>query len=93
MSIVDKTKENLELCKCTDCPSYTTTCKIKEMPHNIMDMVKGIDNVNDLEGMFCAYQKSRCINDNKGCMCSQCEVHDKYDLENESYCLYDGGTY
>ncbi len=93
MSIVDKTKENLEHCKCLSCPSYTTTCKIKEMPHNVIDMMKGIENIDDLEGMFCAYSTSRCIDEDKGCLCSECEVHEKYDLENQSYCLYEGGTY
>ena len=45
MSQVEKTKENLEMCNCLKCPSYTTSCKIKEVPHNFVDMIKGIENV------------------------------------------------
>ena len=92
MSIVAKTQENLKMCKCMSCPSYTTSCKIKEMPHNIIEELKGIENTESLENLFCAYTKSRCIDDNKGCLCAQCEVHDKYDLEDGHYCLSDGGN-
>ena len=68
MSQVEKTKENLQACNCLKCPSYTTSCKIKEMPHNMIDMLKGIENVEGLENLFCAYTKSRCIDEDKGCL-------------------------
>ncbi len=87
MTVVEKNQENLEMCKCMDCPSYSITCKIKEMPHNIIDEIQGIENVSDLEQMFCAYTKSRCINEDKGCMCNECGVHGKYNLEDGSYCI------
>ena len=35
MSEVARTKENLEHCRCMDCPSYTLGCKIKNMPGNV----------------------------------------------------------
>lgn len=92
MSIVEKTKNNLKLCKCMECPSFTTTCKIKEFPHNTIDAIKGIENVDNLENLFCAYTKSSCIEEDKGCLCNECIVHEKYNLENGSYCLRDGGT-
>lgn len=91
MSIVEKTKDNLDLCKCMECPSYTTGCKIKEFPKNTIDKIKGIENVEDFEGLFCAYKESDCINENKGCLCSGCDVHDKYYLENTNFCLEKGG--
>lgn len=91
MTQVDRTKENLEECNCLKCPSYTTSCKIKEMPHNMIDMLKGIENVEGLENLFCAYTKSRCIDEDKGCLCNVCRVHDRYDLEDGHYCIVDGG--
>ena len=57
MSIVAKTQENLKMCKCMSCPSYTTSCKIKEMPHNVIEELKGIENTDSLENLFC---KSSC---------------------------------
>lgn len=91
MSIVEKTKENLEMCNCLKCPSYTTSCKVKEMPHNMLDMFKGIENIDGLENLFCAYTKSRCIEEDKGCLCNVCRVHDKYDLKDGHYCISEGG--
>ena len=67
MSEVARTKENLEHCRCMDCPSYTLGCKVKNMP------------------------KSRCIEEDRGCLCEQCPVHAQYHLNREDYCLKTGG--
>ena len=90
MSVVEKTKENLGMCKCMGCPSYTISCKIKEMPHNLLEEIKGIENSDHLEQMFCAYTTSDCITKNAGCLCDECNVHEKYHLEEGSYCIQEG---
>jgi len=84
---VEKNKENLKMCKCIKCPSYTTVCKIKEMPHNIVEIAKGIDKAKHFEGMFCAFGKSDCIKQKKECICSTCGVEKKYHLTGGMYCL------
>ena len=91
MVYVARTKENLERCKCMDCPSYTLSCKIKNMPGNLYKMMEDLDDIEHLEGMYCAFEKSRCIHEDKGCMCSSCEIHNKYELNRKDYCLADGG--
>ena len=91
MSQVEKNKENLEMCNCLKCPSYSTSCKIKEMPHNMFEVFKGLENLDGLENLFCAYTKSRCIDEDKGCLCNVCRVHDKYNLEEGHYCISEGG--
>lgn len=88
---VEKTKENLKMCQCMHCPSYTTGCKIKNMPENIVHLIEGLNETDNFEGMYCAYSKSRCITEDKGCLCDNCEVHKKYDLKREDYCLKNGG--
>lgn len=92
MEKVEKTKENILKCKCKSCPSYTFVCKLMAMPGNIILLV---DNMDDdklhAETMFCAYEKSQCINEEKGCNCGSCEVFKKYDLNNTYFCTVNGG--
>ena len=44
--LVAKTKENLKECRCTECPSYTMGCKIKNYPIN---MIKALNNLDEVE--------------------------------------------
>lgn len=88
---VEKNKENLKLCQCMHCPSYTTNCKIKTMPENIVHMIEGIEKAEHFEGLYCAFEKSRCIAEDCGCICENCEIHDKYNLKRDDYCLKTGG--
>ena len=48
-------------------------------------------HLEHLELMFCAFEKSNCIHENRGCLCEKCPVHKKYALNNEDYCLNTGG--
>ena len=89
--LVAKTKENLKACLCRDCPSYTMGCKIKNYPVNLIKLMEDLDNVEHFEGMFCAFEKSHCIDEDRGCLCEECPVHAKYDLVREDYCLKTGG--
>lgn len=85
---VEKTIENAERCKCLQCPSYTAVCKMKNgttIPHDI-------SKLDHLERMFCAFEESNCIHENRGCLCETCPVHKKYSLNDEDYCLHTGGV-
>ena len=92
METVLRTSENMKKCLCSSCPSYTAMCKIKNYPINMMKLVEGVDKVEHLEKMFCAFGKSNCINENKGCLCEQCDVYNENNLDKEDYCLADGGV-
>lgn len=83
---VNKTIENAKQCICFRCPSYTLACKNKFLEED------DISDLNHYEMMFCAFEKSSCIHENRGCICSKCDVHKKYQLNNEDYCLKTGGV-
>ena len=87
MSRVAKTKENLKKCRCSDCPSYTLGCKLKNYPLNFVRMIDGLDNLEHFEGMFCAYGASTCIAEDKGCLCEDCAVFHENALNRAEYCL------
>lgn len=92
MTRVDKTKENVKTCLCMSCPSYGFACQMKAMPKNTAVMMKSdISQVEHMENMFCGFGKSNCIDQEKGCVCPDCQVHKKYDLKEMYYCLQDGG--
>ncbi len=88
---VAKTRENLKKCQCLKCPSYTMGCKLKNTPVNLMKLADGLDNTDHYEAMFCAFEKSRCIDEDKGCLCETCPVHAEYGLHREDYCIKTGG--
>lgn len=85
---VNKTIENVKQCICDKCPSYTLACRNK---NNFLHD-DNIADLNHYEMMFCAFEKSNCIHENRGCICSKCAVHKKYQLNNEDYCLSTGGV-
>ena len=87
MTKVAHTMENFKRCKCLTCPSYTTTCKLKEVPRDLAKMVEGVGKVDHLDGMFCAFGKSECITKNKGCVCMTCAVFADHGLTSGFYCL------
>jgi len=88
MAVVAKTKENLEKCSCMKCPSYGFICKMKAMPKNMSEMLKkDISKTDRTELMFCAFGKSDCITEEKGCICSTCIVFKENKLDKTYYCL------
>ena len=91
METVLRTAENAKKCLCMGCPSYTAKCKIKNYPINMVKLMDGLDKVEHFEKMFCAFGKSNCISENKGCLCEQCDVYNEYNLSREDYCLANGG--
>ena len=91
MPQVEKTKKNLLKCKCKSCPSYTFTCKLLGMPGNMILLMGSMDKKVEAETLFCAYAKSQCITEAKGCNCPGCDVYEEYNLDNTYYCLEAGG--
>lgn len=91
MSKVAKTKENLHKCKCMKCPSYSFACKVKTMPGNVILMMGNMEDKLHAEAMFCAYEKSHCIDEEKGCLCETCELYTEYELEKEYFCTTTNG--
>lgn len=91
MVSVEKTKGNLIACKCLVCPSYEFACKVESMPSNVLLLIGNMDKKLHAEKLFCAYEKSECITEEKGCLCPSCPVKEKYDLDKVYYCLEDGG--
>jgi hypothetical protein len=89
---VDKTKTNVKNCICTACPSFGFACQMKAKPKNTMEMMKhDIFHVDHMEILFCAFDKSNCIDAPKGCVCPDCPVHSEYKLDKMYYCLANGG--
>lgn len=88
---VARTKENLAKCKCVDCPSYSLSCKIMNAPENLIKRMENLEAVDHYEKMFCAFEKSKCINEVKECICADCPVHDQYLLKKNDYCVVTGG--
>ena len=41
--------------------------------------------------MFCAFGKSKCITEEKGCVCGSCAVHAENNLDKTYYCMMNGG--
>ncbi|MGM0652571.1 MAG: DUF2769 domain-containing protein [Bacillota bacterium] len=92
MKKVKRTRENLAKCLCKECPSYTFTCKLMAMPGNVILLIDPMDDENlHAETMFCAYNKSQCINEEKGCKCPDCEVNKENDLGKTYFCISEGG--
>ncbi len=92
MKKIPRTRENLMKCLCKSCPSYTFACKLMAVPG---DIILVFDTMNDdklhAETMFCAYEKSQCINEEKGCKCPDCEVYKENELGNTYFCTNNGG--
>ncbi len=91
MSKVERTKENLKKCLCMKCPSYSFTCKMMSMPGNVILMMGNMEDKPHAEAMFCAYEKSNCIKEEKGCLCATCELFKEYNLEKTYFCTATDG--
>ena len=50
-----------------------------------------LDKKDHMEGMFCAFEKSNCIDTEKGCICGKCELYKENSLNKGYYCLATGG--
>lgn len=94
MSKVDKTLKNAARCRCLYCPTYTFADKIKTFPdtfRRLLETKGDISKHEHLESMYCAYEKSNYIDEEKGCLCGECPVHKDYDLKNMYFCQKTGG--
>ncbi len=60
---------------------------MKSMPGNIMGMMGDISKKHHFEGLYCAFEASKCIKEKKGCICGNCEVYKENELNKQYYCL------
>jgi hypothetical protein len=86
MSTVEKSMANLTKCVCHLCPTYTFTCKIKAVPGIVKGMVTDIHKAEHVDSMFCVFGKSKCIDEEKGCICNDCDVYKDNKLEGKFFC-------
>ena len=87
MATVPKTKENLKKCQCIKCPTYILYCRLESMPGNVILVLDEMEKQVHGEAMFCAYGKSKCINEEKGCVCGTCDVFKEYSPGKGYFCL------
>ena len=90
---VEKTQQNIERCLCLTCPSYATTCKIKNIFKTANKPSENLKERTHYEKMFCAFEKSNCIHLDKGCICHQCANFKDYNLQKCTYCIHTGGIH
>lgn len=91
MKIVPKTKENLKKCMCMKCPSYNFACKVRAMPGNVILKIGDVEKKLHAEALFCAFEPSHCIDEEKGCNCVKCEVLKENELDKGYFCMVEGG--
>jgi hypothetical protein len=72
MSEIEKSISNLTKCVCHLCPTYTFTCKVKAVPGIVKGVIKDISTAEHIDSMFCAFGKSKCIDEEKNCICNDC---------------------
>jgi len=53
---------------------------MKSMPGNIILMTGDMSHKIHAEAMFCAYEKSSCIDEEKGCNCGNCDFSKNMNL-------------
>jgi Protein of unknown function (DUF2769) len=57
------------------------------MPNIVVEILKrDISEVEHMEEMFCAYGRSKIVTEERGCMCTSCEVHKCSNLDNSYFC-------
>ena len=49
---VDKTAENIKLCRCMTCPSYTEHCKLKNAPENFLKSLENLQKIQHYEKLY-----------------------------------------
>ncbi len=86
MSKVEKSMSNLTKCVCHLCPTYTFTCKIKAVPSIVKGVVTNIAHAEHIDSMFCAFGNSKCIDEEKACICADCDVYKENGLDAGYYC-------
>lgn len=91
MGKVERTVANALRCMCVRCPSYTFKCILRGLPDNLAALAGGLDQAEHMEGMFCAFEKSSCVSEDRGCICHKCELYKANNLDKKSYCLGTGG--
>jgi hypothetical protein len=80
MSRIAKTNENLKNCICAKCPSFVNAAKQNPSMNN---------KTTDMhEEMYCAFGKSRSIEERKGCVCFNCRNFKRFNLTDGYFCMH-----
>ena len=89
---VEMIRENQFYCICTKCPSYTLICKlIAVWGNSTIGEAEDLSNKKHLESLYCAFGKTTHIKAEKGCLCAECDVYKKHDLDKQYYCRVTNG--
>ncbi|MBW1671314.1 MAG: DUF2769 domain-containing protein [Deltaproteobacteria bacterium] len=82
------TVENINKCICIDCPVQNTSQCVKEKmkkAKELMENMEGglISKPEDIPGLYCAPGVAKCkdINTTQMCICGDCPLWEKYNLE------------
>tara|TARA_Y100000310_G_C20648240_1_gene797875 strand:+ start:1712 stop:1981 length:270 start_codon:yes stop_codon:yes gene_type:complete len=71
----EKKKQVLEMCTCAGCPSWKDCSQ-----------ESGDGGEMELGYCFPTIGKSKCITEEKGCICPSCPVTEKMGLKNQYFC-------
>lgn len=81
-------KENIIRCLCPTCPVQENSACVKENMMNFQEVLQSSEDPEpeDYPGMYCANGKADCedIDTGKDCICPECPVYKKYELEREN---------
>ncbi|MDD4358605.1 MAG: DUF2769 domain-containing protein [Candidatus Pacebacteria bacterium] len=93
MAVIDFTKENMERCRCSQCPVQGTSKCVKEKLNNIKNLREDeMPTSEDFPGMYCANGYAYCedLDPEKECQCATCGNWKMYNLGNadpsQKYC-------
>jgi len=92
MSKVAMLRENQFYCICSRCLSYTSLCKlIAAFKNSTLGEAEDLSKKKNLESLYCGFGKSKRIKVEKGCVCNECEIYKKHDLDKKYYCRVTDG--
>lgn len=83
--------ENIDRCKCPDCPVQANSQCVKDKMEHFDEIVENIragevPDPEDFPGMYCSEGRGTCegLDFEKPCICGSCEVWKEYDLKDAS---------
>jgi hypothetical protein len=90
MSKVGKTKDNLKKCLCRKCPTFINASKLHpELLSQPVIADADLGKLMHMENFYCAYGKSKLIEDKKVCLCFSCKVFKEFKLIDGYFCVTD----
>jgi len=78
-------KDNIIRCLCPTCPVQQNSACVRGKMVNFQEVLQSREDLEaeDYPGMYCRNGKADCadIDTQKNCICPECPVYKKYDLE------------